>query len=40
MPPNKLQYRNYKQLKANSFIQDIEQLPEKNWLYSMGKKIL
>ena len=29
MPPNKLQYRNYKKFEVNSFLQDVEQLPEK-----------
>ena len=29
MPPNKLQYRNYKKFEVHSFLQDIEQLPEK-----------
>ena len=29
MPPNKLQYRNYKKFEVHSFLQDVEQLPEK-----------
>ena len=29
MPPNKLQYRNYKKFDVHSFLQDVEQLPEK-----------
>ena len=29
MPPNKLQYRNYKKFELNLFLQDVEQLPEK-----------
>ena len=29
MPPNKLQYRNYKQFEVNSFLQEAEQLLEK-----------
>ena len=27
--PNKLQYRNYKKFAVHSFLQDVEQLPEK-----------
>ena len=30
MPFNKLQYRNYKKLEVHSFLQDVEQLPEKS----------
>ena len=30
MPPNKLQYRNYKNFEVHSFLQEVEQLPEKN----------
>ena len=30
MPPNKLQYRNYNKFEVHSFLQDVEQLPEKN----------
>ena len=41
--PNKLQYRNYKQLEAYSFLQDIGQLPEKNsyteWEKDVMKKL-
>ena len=29
MPPNKLQYRNYKKFEVHSFLHDVEQLPEK-----------
>ena len=29
MPPDKLQYRNYKKFEVHSFLQDVEQLPEK-----------
>ena len=29
MPPSKLQYRNYKKFEVHSFLQDVEQLPEK-----------
>ena len=29
MPPNKLQYRNYMKFEVHSFLQDVEQLPEK-----------
>ena len=29
MPPNKLQYRNYKKFEVHSFLQDVEQLPKK-----------
>ena len=29
MPPNKLQYRNYIKFEVHSFLQDVEQLPEK-----------
>ena len=29
MPPNKLQYRNYKKFEVHSLLQDVEQLPEK-----------
>ena len=29
IPPNKLQYRNYKKLEVHSFLQDVKQLPEK-----------
>ena len=29
IPPNKLQYRNYKKFEVPSFLQDVEQLPEK-----------
>ena len=29
MPPNKLQYRNYKKFEVHSFLQDVEQLLEK-----------
>ena len=29
MPPNELQYRNYKKFEVHSFLQDVEQLPEK-----------
>ena len=29
MPPNKLQYRNYKKFEVHSFLQDVKQLPEK-----------
>ena len=29
MPPNKVQYRNYKKFEVHSFLQDVEQLPEK-----------
>ena len=29
MPSNKLQYRNYKKFEVHSFLQDVEQLPEK-----------
>ena len=29
MPPNKLQFRNYKKVEVHLFLQDIEQLPEK-----------
>ena len=29
MPPNKLQYRNYRNFEVHSFLQDVEQLPEK-----------
>ena len=28
MPPNKLQYRNYKQFEGHSSLQDVEQLPQ------------
>ena len=28
-PRNKLQYRNYKKFEVNSFLEDVEQLPEK-----------
>ena len=38
MPPNKLQYRNYKKFEVHSFLQDVEQLPEK--IIRNGKKIL
>ena len=34
MPPNKLKYRNYKKFEVNSFLQDIEQLPEKLVIWS------
>ena len=30
MPPNKLKYRNHGKFAVNSFLQDVEQLPEKN----------
>ena len=39
MPPNKVQYRNYKKFEVHSFLQDVEQLPEKI-SYTEGKKIL
>ena len=29
MPPDKLQYRNYKEFEVHSFLQDVEQLSEK-----------
>ena len=29
MPPDKLQYRNYKKFEVHSFLQDVEQLHEK-----------
>ena len=29
IPPDKLQYRNYKKFEVHSFLQDVEQLPEK-----------
>ena len=29
MPPNKFQYRNYKQFESHSFLQDVERLPKK-----------
>ena len=29
MPPNKLQHRNYQKFEVHSFLQDVEQLPEK-----------
>ena len=38
MPLNKLQYRNYKQFEAHSFLKDAEQLLEK--MGKNGKKIL
>ena len=41
--PNKLQYRNYKQLEAYSFLQGVGQLPEKNsyteWEKDVMKKL-
>ena len=40
MPPNKLQYRNYKKFEVLSFLQDVEQLPEKKIVIPNGKKIL
>ena len=39
MPPNKLQYRNYKKFEVHSFLQDVEQLPEK-LSYTEWEKIL
>ena len=39
MPLNKLQYRNYKQFEAHSFLQSAGQLPEKLVIRN-GKKIL
>ena len=39
MPPNKLQYRNYKKFEVHSFLQDVEELPEK-LIIRNGNKIL
>ena len=39
MLPNKLEYRNYKQFEAHSFLQDVGQLP-KILVMRNGKKIL
>ena len=37
MPPNKLQYRNYKKFEVHSFLQDVQQLPEKISYMEWGK---
>ena len=37
MPSNKLQYRNYKKFEVHSFLQDVEQLPEKISYTEWGK---
>ena len=43
MPPNKLQYRNYKKFEVHSFLQDVEQLPKKvsytKWEKDFVKKL-
>ena len=37
MPPSKLQYSNYKKFEVHSFLQDVEQLPEKISYTEWGK---